>query len=291
MKHVKCIGISKKKTDMFSSEGKDTCQLLGPVSLLVQTLMGITAVTVLLIKRNYEHPRRKMIVWSYDIGKQIIGSLGIHFLNLGISILKRRRRIFLLATGSDDDEDQCDWYFLNLLLDTTLGIPILWLSLYTIERVLKSLHFQNIESGNYFPSRKVKNHPRTPLFSAFVKQLFIFILGLGVMKLCVFLILNYMEEWAYWFADLILGWSDSWPNLQVFLVMFVFPILLNCFQYFCVDNVIKLPTESLTLTNAENFETNTFRDDEFPDLSEDSTYTNTEAPNKGNNVSSYGSII
>lgn len=100
-----------------------------------------------------------------------------------------------------------------------------------------------------------------------------------------------MEEWAYWFADLILGWSDSWPNLQVFLVMFVFPILLNCFQYFCVDNVIKLPTESLTLTNAENFETNTFRDDEFPDLSEDSTYTNTEAPNKGNNVSSYGSII
>ncbi|EJS41400.1 YPL162C [Saccharomyces arboricola H-6] len=277
---------------MHTSGEKDTCQLLGPVSLFVQTLMGMTAVAVLLIKRNYEHPRRKMIVWSYDIGKQIIGSLGIHFLNLGISILKRRRKLlFSAGTSGDDDEDQCDWYFLNLLLDTTVGIPILWLCLYVIESVLKSLHIQNIESGNYFPSKTIRNRPRTPLFSAFLKQLHIFIIGLGVMKVCVFLILNYLEDWAYWFADLILGWSDSWPNLQVFLVMFVFPILLNCFQYFCVDNVIKLPTESLTLTNAENFETNTFLDDEIPGLSTGPTYINAEAPNKDNNISSYGSII
>ena len=131
-------------------------------------------------------------------------------------------------------------------LDTTVGIPILWFCLYVIENVLKSLHFQNIESGNYFPSKAVRNNSRKPLFSAFVKQLLIFIVGLGVMKFCVFLILNYLEDWAYWFADLILGWSDSWPNLQVFLVMFIFPILLNCFQYFCVDNVIKLHSESLT---------------------------------------------
>ena len=50
------------------------------------------------------------------------------------------------------------------------------------------------------------------------------------------------------------GWSDPWPNLQVFLVMFVFPVLLNCFQGFCVDSIIKLPNTRLTAQNVDNFD-------------------------------------
>lgn len=239
---------------------QDTCQLLGPVSILIQLFMGAVAVVGLLIKRNHEHPRRKMIVWVYDVGKQISGALSIHFVNLGLSVLKKRRKQeFHASYPSDNEEDdgQCDWYFLNLLLDTTVGIPILWVCLSLIENILSYFRVKNIESGNYFPKTKDETitGEKTPMFSAFFKQLLVFTSGLAIMKVCVFVILNYFEDAAYLLADLILGWSDAWPNFQIVLVMFVCPVVLNCFQYFCVDNIIKLPTNSVNLDNVDNFET------------------------------------
>ena len=240
-----------------------TCQLLGPVSLVIQFLMGILVAIVLLIKREYEHPRRKLIVWSYDTGKQIGGSLSIHFINLGLSIIKKKRhaiiRFLLFQTydskTSDDEDEQCDWYFLNLLMDTTLGIPILWLILTLMQRTLRHFKIQNVESGNYYLVSDEGSEDRRPHFRAFLKQLIVFITGLIIMKIFIFLILNYFEDLAYWFANLTLGWADKWPNFQVFLVMFVSPVLLNCFQYCCIDNIIKL--HDIDYNNIDNFEQST----------------------------------
>ncbi|CUS20386.1 LAQU0S01e05446g1_1 [Lachancea quebecensis] len=247
---------------MDSGTGDDSCQLLGPISLLIQMLMGIAAISGLLLKRRYEVPKRRWRVWFFDISKQVFGSLIIHFLNLGISILKQRKARFLLLILDDDPGgDQCDWYFLNLLMDTTVGTLILWFVLGLLEDGLQRLGVQNIESGNYYPSRDstreteegtpVRNEP---LFSAFGKQLLIYVCGLSIMKFCVFLVLAYFEVLATWFAKLVLGWSDNWPNFQVFLVMFVFPILLNFFQCFCIDNIIKLHPRNFSTSELENFE-------------------------------------
>ena len=240
-----------------------TCQLLGPVSLVIQFLMGVLVVIVLLIKREYEHPRRKLIVWSYDTGKQIGGSLSIHFINLSLSVIKKKRHAiikFILfqtydADAGDDEDEQCDWYFLNLLMDTTLGIPILWLILTLLQKILRYFKVQNVESGNYYLVSDENEENRKPHFSAFLKQLVVFITGLIVMKIFIFLILNYFEDLAYWFANLTLGWADKWPNFQVFLVMFVSPVLLNCFQYCCIDNIIKL--HDIDYNNIDNFEEST----------------------------------
>ncbi|CCD27322.1 uncharacterized protein NDAI_0K01310 [Naumovozyma dairenensis CBS 421] len=302
---------------------KESCQLLGPVSILIQVFMGVAAIMMLLLKRNYEHPKRKMIVWVYDTGKQISGSLGIHFLNLCISIFKRKKKAILrfilldnpLSGDDDDDDEQCDWYFLNLLLDTTIGIPILWLILHFLERILISFRIENVQSGNYFPKAQnddeednLTNHHQKPMVSAFIKQVIVFMCGLSIMKIAIFLILNYFEDLAYWFADLILGWSDPWPNLQVFLVMFVFPVLLNCFQYFCVDNIIKLHTEhGLNLENAQNFEEGEFTSTSSPSSSfsqstmSDRTHNNSSISSlqassyrtkdtTGNHYNNYGSV-
>ena len=226
---------------------------------------------MLLIKREYEHPRRKLIVWSYDTGKQIGGSLSIHFINLGLSIIKKKRGAivaFLVAasqgrySGGDSDngdDEQCDWYFLNLLLDTTIGIPILWVILMGLNAIVQHFKVENVESGNYYADDD-KSTYKKPMFSAFLKQLLVFITGLVIMKACIFLILNYFEELAYWFANITLGWADKWPNFQVFLVMFVSPVLLNCFQYCCIDNIIKLHV--INYNNLDSFERDTFSSDD-----------------------------
>lgn len=264
--------------------GMDNCQLLGPASLLVQCLMGISALALMLFKRNHEHPRRKMEIWLFDIGKQIIGALGIHFINVGISVLKRHHKkkayLFISIVGNltksvsstredDGSDEQCDWYFLNLLLDTTVGIPILWLAINCITYILQYLNIKNVESGNYFAEEEndiESQESEQPLITAFFKQLGIFTSSLIVMKICVYLVLNYFEDLAYWFANLILSWSDRWPDLQVTLVMFVFPIILNCFQYFCVDNVIKLHSDDVNNYNSKSFEPEEVIQEEYTNL-------------------------
>ncbi|CCE62772.1 hypothetical protein TPHA_0D01310 [Tetrapisispora phaffii CBS 4417] len=242
-------------------EDEDTCQLLGPVSIGIQVIMGAWIVMSLLMKRNYEHPKRKLIVWTYDVSKQLIGSLLVHFLNLFISVVQEHKANLTFSlnigdNGSGDEDDQCDYYFLNLLLDTTIGIPIFWVAFTCIEKLFSYYNFKNIESGNYFTTEgaAVGKTSEKPSFVAFLKQLNIFTSGLIVMKLVIFLVLYYFEEFAYWLANMLLGWSDPWPNFQIFLVMFISPIALNLFQYYCVDNIIKLHSDHLTQQNAHNFE-------------------------------------
>ncbi|SCU79762.1 LAFA_0B05446g1_1 [Lachancea sp. 'fantastica'] len=260
-------------------DSDQSCQLLGPVSLFIQSLMGLLAIGGVLVKRRYERPKRRWKVWSFDVGKQVLGSLILHFLNVGISILKQQGETVLAVmslkgyNGDDDDPggDQCDWYFLNLLMDTTVGTLVLWMTLRVLENLLTKWGVENIESGNYYaePMGELDleeasvenpdggNHRMEryePLFSAFGKQLMMFVCGLALTKMCVFLILTYFEVLAVWFAKLALSWANAWPNFQVFLVMFVFPVLLNCFQYFCVDSIIKLHPKTMSTSERENFE-------------------------------------
>ena len=125
------------------------------------------------------------------------------------------------------------------------------------EIVLRYFGVSNIESGNYFACDEgdteeidvedeggstpfVHGKHRKLLFSAFFKQFSIFMFGLLATKSVVFLMLTEFEGVAVWFANLVLGWADPWPDFQVFLVMFVSPILLNCFQYCCIDSIIKV---------------------------------------------------
>lgn len=251
-------------------DDQESCQLLGPISIIIQVFMGAAAIAILLLKRNHEHPRRKLIVWLYDVGKQVIGALGIHFVNLGISVLKQKEQEAM--KDAEGEDDQCDWYFLNLLLDTTIGVPILWVFFTLMENILLYLKVKNIESGNYFSKAQDEDETsnngcvKTPKYSAFLKQLMVFTSALALMKMCNFFILAEFESLAYLLANIILGWSDPWPDLQIFLVMFVFPVLLNCFQYFCVDNIIKLPTNSVNPDNVDNFETESFETGEYREI-------------------------
>lgn len=226
--------------------------------------MGILIVMVLLLKRTYESPKRRMRIWIYDIVKQLGGSFVIHMLNIMLSVWKNDSVECIGRQNDDDDDatedDECDWYFVNLLMDTTLGIPILYYILHGIETLGMKCHITNIKSGDYFDaetehhSTKQEGRRRNPKFHAFLKQFGIFIIALIGMKFIIYVILNYMVSVAYFVANLVIGWSDPWPNFQVFLVMFVCPLLLNCFQYYCIDNIIKLHDTSVNALNWDSFE-------------------------------------
>ncbi|KAL8841927.1 MAG: hypothetical protein Q9170_000707 [Blastenia crenularia] len=137
-------------------------------------------------------------------------------------------------TASDEYKaNPCSFYLLNLAIDTTIGIPILivLLRLLTYGFSLTPLGDppESIQSGNY---------GRPAQASWWLKQSFIYFLGLLGMKACVFAIFQ-LCPWIVVVGDWALKWTKGNKTVQVFFVMLFFPVIMNALQYYIIDGFIK----------------------------------------------------
>lgn len=83
----------------------------------VQVLLAGIALGSLYIKRNNERPRRKFMTWWLDVSKQGIGAVYAHISNMYIAaIISENTR------GDYELKDQCAWYSISFLVDTTVGL-------------------------------------------------------------------------------------------------------------------------------------------------------------------------
>ena len=128
------------------------------------------------------------------------------------------------------------------ILQTTIGIPILivLLRLLTYGFSLTPLGNppESIQSGHY-------GHPAKA--SWWLKQSFIYFIGLLGMKACVFAIFQ-LCPWLVRVGDWALKWTEGNEIVQVFFVMLFFPVIMNALQYYIIDGFIKNqhPAESET---------------------------------------------
>ncbi len=118
-------------------------------------------------------------------------------------------------------------------IQTTIGIPILivLLRLLTVAFLLTPLGDppESIQSGNY---------GRPPKTAWWLKQSFIYFIGLLGMKLCVFCIFQ-LCPWIVRVGDWALRWTEGNEMVQVFFVMLFFPVVMNALQYYIIDSFIK----------------------------------------------------
>lgn len=216
--------------DMFiraiSSEETEQCQLLGPLALFIQALMGIFAVLSLIYKRQREFPQRPWRIWTFDVSKQLLGALSLHFINLILSSYHE------LPKKPNPDDNPCTWYFINLLLDTTIGVFVLWVFLYMIHMTAFRIGITGIISGQY---------GSPPRFSNFVKQSLLYLLGLCCMKSVLYSLLEMGEKWWVRLGGLLLAWTNWSAELKVVFVIFIFPVVMNTLQYYLIDTIIQSP--------------------------------------------------
>ncbi|KAI3403730.2 hypothetical protein KGF56_003455 [Candida oxycetoniae] len=228
------------------SDDDGKCELIGTFSLFTQAVLGLLCISSLIVKRFYEYPiRRTWPVWTFDVSKQLIGALGVHVFNVILSMLKtapevtmwmleKRRR----AGGGDDssdNDDPCDWYFLSIVLDCTIGVYILYLVFRSITHILKSYFgVSHIDSGEYGNV----NHPS---FTAFCKQLAVYFSSLMITKFILYGFVEIFERQLLWITShILLAWLDEFPEeFEILMVMFVIPIILNCLQLILIDNFIR----------------------------------------------------
>lgn len=201
------------------------CQLLGPLALVIQASMGALAISSLVIKRSYETPPRPWWIWFFDVSKQVFGALGLHLINLLLSITSSQ------SDEPDVNDNPCTWYFLNLLLDTTLGVPLLWFFLYIIHMTAFRVGITGIISGQY---------GSPPRWSAFAKQAGLYLLGMVCMKSVLYSI-EQMFPWLDNIGEFLLSWTNKNAELQVVFVMLIFPVVMNTVQYYLIDTIIQSP--------------------------------------------------
>lgn len=185
--------------------------------------------------------RRTWIVWIFDVSKQVIGAMGVHVFNLLLLILKAAPDPDGLSASDnidcgDDCGDPCDWYFLSIVLDCTIGVYILYLVLRGLSYVLKQkLQVTQIDSGEYGPD------PYKPSTRAYLKQLAVYFGAVMVTKFLIYGFVECFETELLWVTShVLLAWLDEYPNeFEIFVVMFVVPVCMNCLQLILVDNFIQ----------------------------------------------------
>ncbi|WWC66574.1 uncharacterized protein I206_100477 [Kwoniella pini CBS 10737] len=200
---------------------EDRCKLLGTTGLIVQAIMGVLVILSLVVKRQLEKRKRSWRIWVYDVGKQLAGQAVVHVLNVLISDV----------VAKVAHNNPCSLYFLNVLIDTTLGVGIIYFSLKSYTWYFSTyLAYDGFISGQY-------GHPPNPIF--WCKQLAPYLMSIITMKILVLLPLTLpgisraLITWSHNMLDF-LG-----PRGQVIFVMAIFPLVMNVVQFCLVDQVIK----------------------------------------------------
>ena len=224
------------------SQNTGECELLGPFAILVQAALGLLALLSLVYKRWRERPQRPVKIWAFDASKQVFGSVLLHLANLVMSMFSAGQIQASVAqaaasaagvNGGKYQPNPCSFYLLNLAIDTTLGIPILIISLRLLTAGASLTPLANppesIRSGNY---------GTPPRATWWLKQSMIYFIGLLGMKSCVFIVFELLP-WIVQVGDWALRWTEGNEAVQIAFVMLIFPLIMNAMQYYIIDSFIK----------------------------------------------------
>ncbi|CDZ98655.1 Protein of unknown function DUF3661, vaculolar transmembrane [Phaffia rhodozyma] len=211
----------------------NNCHLLGQTGLIVQGLMGLGVLVTLVVKRYLEKPKRPWQIWTLDTSKQFIGQAIVHLSNILISTFPSPSPTAFDETvkSSFDRPNPCSLYFLNVLIDTTLGIFIIWVLLRLSRWILvDTLGGVGWEMGIY------RLRDGDVRYSFWAKQCFVYVSCLLGMKGVVVIIFSIWPG-IFGFGSWILSWLD--PHGQVVFVMAIFPLIMNVVQFTIIDTILK----------------------------------------------------
>ncbi|KAF7352443.1 hypothetical protein MVEN_01209000 [Mycena venus] len=207
-----------------------SCRLLGPIALVSNGLMGVLVILSLVYKRHREKPMRPWRIWLFDVSKQVVGQMFVHAFNVLVSDL----------VSHHSSNNACVSYFLNILIDTTIGVGLIYVVLRVLTFVAsEKFHLKGFESGVY---------GTPPSFKYWMRQATIYIMALTTMKFMVIGLLALLPGmWTLGAWLLSWTWSGAGDTLEVIFVMGIFPIIMNILQFWLIDSIVKASGVALDL--------------------------------------------
>eukprot|EP00927_Polykrikos_kofoidii_P052753 TRINITY_DN4669_c0_g1_i1.p1 TRINITY_DN4669_c0_g1~~TRINITY_DN4669_c0_g1_i1.p1 ORF type:complete len:331 (+),score=65.83 TRINITY_DN4669_c0_g1_i1:69-995(+) len=208
----------------------------GFFGVMMQVLLFLCSILTLVFKKSRDRTR-SWFEFGLDSSKQLMGAGMIHCLNL----LFAEHLTSYLNTG-----DECEWYWVNIMVDTTIGVGISALllrgSMVVLEATLGIEESLEFESGAYKES-----FTNSINYRKYAKQLANWLLIVVAMKLCMLVLMVIFALPLQAVAHLVLTPVSSNSAVKLLVVMIVTPVIMNAFQFWVTDNIIKKkgPTEAL----------------------------------------------
>jgi len=127
----------------------DSCTLFGLFGWMVQLLLALLCFLSLICtshadKRYREDIPRPWLIFFLVSANKDVSKLGFsatlaHTMNVMIAVLFSKWQ----------DASPCEWYFINMMLDTTLGVLMSYTLLNLLEAVAFRMNWTSLHSGHY----------------------------------------------------------------------------------------------------------------------------------------------
>lgn len=202
------------------------CQVLGDFfGVLVQGILFGVCVSTLLLKWYFEKPRRQFKIFLLDSSKQIFGAGVIHVLNMVCA---------MMFSGLDSaTADECAWYWVNIMIDTTFGVVVCWALLRVSEKLF------GYDSGHYGKKAETGiDWEHNPDYHKWLSQITVWGIIVCIMKLIVVIIMYIWAPFWEWAAIKATHWIEDRKQRLIF-VMIVTPTCMNIFQFIMTDMFLK----------------------------------------------------
>jgi STIMATE family len=207
-----------------------TCRVYDTEDLFtfaVQIILGVIAVTVLYWKRYFEHPRRLFAIWFLDVSKQGIGCIYAHILNMIIAAVLSRG-----TTDGDESTDECAWYGISFVIDTTIGLALSLVLLHYVEKLAVRYQITPLLHMGVYTGDSAMYH--------WTAQLLAWISILSVAKLAIYAFMWLCAAPLATIASLLFTLPfTGHRRWELVFVMILMPAVLNCVYFWIADNNLK----------------------------------------------------
>mgnify|MGYP002626168572 CR=1 FL=1 len=216
---------------------KEKCEFFGAIGILHQLILGIMTFSLLILKRYLEKPRRPWAIWFYDVIKQIISSFVLYSINIIFSYLLSEER---------ENSDVFDIYFMNLLLGCIGGYYITSRNLmlfeyikkrYKLKIALNEIYYEEIINNDNTKSYKLKT-------KIYIYEIIMWTFLQLIWKFILLIMFHNFKLLFILFGKLCLKPFTN-AHLKSFMILCVFPFLLNGFYYWRLDNLLKVKKKAV----------------------------------------------
>lgn len=194
-------------------------------------------------KRHGEKPRRKFRTWFLDVSKQGLGACYAHVLNMIIAAI---------IVNNDDGlssnlNDQCAWYGMTYLIDTTLGLVLAIWGLKGIDWMANEWDWTSLKHSGVYEGVDGLLH--------WIHQAVAWLVILTISKVIIYYFMVWTANWLALFGDLLFSPLQSNIHFELLFVMIFFPGVLNVIYFWVADHYLKAGAEHAGAHEEETLET------------------------------------
>jgi hypothetical protein len=216
-------------TNTDTSEEEQVCQIYSvedSFTSFVQALLAAFALASLWIKRLQERPQRDFLTWFLDVSKQAFGACYAHVLNMVIASI-----IAGNARGGQILNDECAWYAINYVIDTTLGLVITIIFLDWLDKLANHFQWTALMNSGVYVGREGICH--------WVWQMFAWIIILSLCKVVICAFMWILAVPLAYMGMVLFAPLQSNIRFELLFVMIFFPGVLNVVYFWITDSYLK----------------------------------------------------